>query len=152
MTCKDFSRFLLRFFSYWLKRVNATAFDGVKTERVPNKIEVLHYLLAAVDTLDNDAGKGLPEKAWAMKYKAEPVKENLHDGGNLERVIWGCKDDSIRRHDLLYKEVPLVLQLTELLSFVDTQFAASASPDLVVAQHDNFVLDVTQRLQILEKL
>jgi hypothetical protein len=103
MTCKDFVRLPLLFFSHRLKRVKATTFDGIKTESVPNKIEVLYYLLTTVDTLDNDAGKGLPEKAWAVKYKAEPVKEYLHDGGNLERVVWRCKDDSIRRHDLLNK-------------------------------------------------
>lgn len=143
---------LLFLLGHWLKSREATTFHSIETQAVTDEIKVPHDLVAAVNALGDDAGEGLPEEPRAMEDEAESVEEDLHNGGHLERVVRGCKDDPIRRHDLLDKHVPVVLQGTEFLTLVEAQLATSAGPKLIVAQGDYLVLDITKRLQVFQEL
>ncbi len=135
-----------------LKSCEATAFHGVEAQAVADKIKVLHYLVSAVDALGDDAGEDLPKKARAMEGEAESVEEYLHDRRNLERVVWGCENDSIRRHDLVDEHVPVVLQGAELLTLIEAQAATSTGPESMIAQGDDLVLDIAKRPQVVQEL
>jgi hypothetical protein len=65
-----------------------------------------------------------------MEDEAESVEEHLHGGGNVKRVVRGCKDDPIGRHHLFNEHVTVVLQRTELFTFGEAPFAAFANPKL----------------------
>jgi len=140
--------FLLR---HRIKYCDATAFHDVEAQAHADEIEILHDLVATVDALANNAGEGLPEEARAVEDEADPVEEYLHDAGDLERVVRGCEDDSVRRHDLLEERVPVVLQGTELLTLLEALLAAPADPEPIIAQGDDLVLDVTKQLQVVQE-
>ena len=109
-----------------LKRRRATAFHDVEAQTSTNKVQVLHYLAVSVNSLDHDACKGLAVEAGTMEHEAEPVEERLHGRRNLERVIRGCEDDSIGRHELFDEHVPIILQRAVFLASDEAQLAAPA--------------------------
>jgi len=102
--------------------------------------------------LGDDAGEGLTEEARAMEDETESLEEDLHHGGDLERVVRGCEDDSIRRHHLFDEHVPVVLQGTELLTLLEAHLATSANPEPMIAQDDDIALNITKQLQVVQEL
>jgi len=130
----------------------ASALHGVEAQTIADETEVFPYLGTAVDALNTDAGESLPEKARAMEDEAEPVEERLHGRRYLVRVIRGCEDDSIGRHELLDEQVPIVLQRTVLLAFVEAQLAAPLHIESIAAEGHDFIFDATEGLQIFQEL
>ncbi len=87
-----------------------------------------------------------------MESEAESVQEYLHERGDLERVVRGCEDDSIRYHDLLDEHVPVILQGTEFLTLIEAKAATSTGAEPMFAQGYDLVLDITERQQVVQTL
>jgi hypothetical protein len=134
-----------------LESREAAAFHGVEAEALADEIEVAYDLIAAVDALADDAGEGFSEETGAMEEETEPVEEGLHHGGDMERIVGAREHDTVRLHHLFDEHIPVVLQGTEFLPLLEARLAASADPDPMIAQCDDFAFDIAQRSQIIEE-
>jgi len=128
------------------------AFHDIEAQTASHEIEVLHDLAAAMDSLDHNAREGLSVKARTVENETEPVEEGLHDGGDLERIVWRGENDSIGGHHLVDQDVPVVFKRATLFSVEETGFAAATQAEVVVAEKNDFDLNVTERLQVVKKL
>ena len=137
---------------HWFQSSGAAAFHYVEPEAYSHEAEVLHDLPASIKALDDDARESLPVEAGTVEQEAEPVEERLHERGDLKRVVRRREDHAIGRHDLLDEHVPVILKGTELLTLLEAQLATSTSPEPMVAQGDDLVLDITKRLQVVQEL
>ena len=139
LRCENPVYLVLLFLRHRIKRHNAAALHGVEPQGFTREIQVVNDFVAAVDALGDDAGKGLAEKARAVKGEPQSIEERLHDGGYLERIVRRCKNDSVRGHHFLDEHIPIVLQRTVLLAFLEAHLTAYAGLEPIVAQADDFV-------------
>jgi len=85
---------------------------------MPYALKISLHFVPKGDKLRPDGGEGFIEKPGPVIDKGHPVNEVFHPAGDLKRITWTSKNNTVRLFQFCDKRITIIVMRAKFLSFI----------------------------------